>query len=320
MISGLNQEVDILGRVFHFQTELSDQDGLSIRTEVFVGGKVVATRETRLAETSESVDTTTGGEKEAIRARMKEQHNRTLTTFVKRAKRYTARGAEMTPTEETGPPLPPEVRPQGSETAPAPPPSSSPAPSATDTAPIPFIPPSGLTPPSTESRAEAAEALAIRRFFGELQHRIGPLKPLPGDLVERLERAREALAWMTESPVFAQIRVDEQVRGNLVLDQIGEWLADERDTDNAAELWEELNTFVRYLAEVNQRSDLLRFDQQLLLWALDTVQYHGMSTAVLDHLRDLYGRHPKLDQLLEYPDNVKDGTWAAHLRSILTLL
>ena len=42
MIGGFNQQVKILGRIYHIQTELSDA---GIRTEMFLGGKLVATCE-----------------------------------------------------------------------------------------------------------------------------------------------------------------------------------------------------------------------------------------------------------------------------------
>ena len=57
MISGLNQEVSVLGRAFHFQTELTRKGDLFIRTEVFVGGKVVATRENRLDRAGQASST-----------------------------------------------------------------------------------------------------------------------------------------------------------------------------------------------------------------------------------------------------------------------
>ena len=65
MISGLNQEVDVLGRAFHFQTELTRRGDLFIRTEVFVGGKVVATRDRRLDRATQRM-TINAGRRSAV--------------------------------------------------------------------------------------------------------------------------------------------------------------------------------------------------------------------------------------------------------------
>ena len=85
-ISGLNQEVDILGRTFHFQTELSRGSTPVIRTEVFVGGKVVATRENRLDRGRPDER-----DEEALRAAMKAQHQRFIQSTVERVTTYQER-------------------------------------------------------------------------------------------------------------------------------------------------------------------------------------------------------------------------------------
>ena len=234
MISGLNQEVEILGRTFHFQTELSDQDGLSIRTDVFIGGKVVATRESRLTD-----DAAAQIDPGALRARMKEHHNKTLDSFV-------------------------------------------------------------------------------RRFFGRFRQLMGPASALPDDFDDRLVVMSRAFAWMIRSSPFVEIRIDEQMRCHLLKEQIEEWLASERDPRQAAQIWSGIVTFNKYLSEINHRSDLQAYDQQMLIWALDEVQRHGMTGEVLKGLETLYGLDPRLDQSLDHPKDVTRGAWTALLRHVLT--
>ncbi len=103
-------------------------------------------------------------------------------------------------------------------------------------------------------------------------------------------------------------------------EQIEEWLASGRDRWQAAQIWSGIVTFSDYLAEINCRAELVAYDQQILLWCLEEVQGRGMSHDVLKRLKTLYGRHPRLDELLERPDGVSNGAWTAHLRSALTLL
>lgn len=307
MISGLNQELEILGRTFHFQTELSDQDGLSIRTEVFVGGKVVATRESRLDEAA-----MTRGEA-GLRARMKAHHNLTLETFVERARHYQHRD------EAPGPP-PGETE---SGPAPSPRPTLGPLSPADVETPEPPPPPSpersrALEPPSQEVREAAAGGLRVRRFFGRFRQLMGRASGLPSDFGDRLEVMARAFAWMIQSSLFVEIRIDEQMRCHLLKEEIEEWLAGERDARQAAQIWSGIVTFNKYLSEINHRSDLVAYDQQMLIWALDEVQRGGMSPEVFKGLETLYGLDPRLDRLLDQPENVSDRVWTAHLRHVLS--
>lgn len=300
MISGLNQEVELLGRTFHFQTELSDQDGLAIRTAVFVGGKVIATRETRLEEAG-------AGMEESIRAWMKQQHSQTITTFIDRAKRYqlrdqegreeTAGLAEMSAPLDEAPAL---------EPPPAPPPA---APRR-----------QGIAPPTGLVTDEVASAVRVRRLFARFRQAVDPVAGVPDDPAERLAKTARAFAEIIDSPLFSEIRIDEQARCHLLKEQIDEWLDGERDRWQAAQIWSGAVTFSDYLAEINCRAELVAYDQQILVWALEEVQNAGMSHEVLKRLKTLYGRHPMLDRLLDRPDGVAGGVWTAHLRSALTLL
>ncbi len=311
MISGLNQEVDILGKTFHFQTELTGGGMGSARTEVFVGGKIVATRETSLGlEEGESED------EEAIRARMKEVHGKILSGFVDRAKRYQEREQEGS--------LPPVREPSGNvDTAEAVDSQTLAAVRVlvaqkkglynTDSAP----PASPLiTPPSPGA---ASESLRIRHLFGKFRRQIGADPAVDhGRVGDRLDRAAAGFEWMAGSPSFAEIRVDEQVRCNLLKEHVEEWVAGGRRADGAARIWSGILAFVGYLAEINDRSDLVSFDQQLLVWGIDTIQRHGVTAEILERFGDLYGRDPGLDVLLDEPEGVTAAIWTGHLRRVLT--
>lgn len=303
MISGLNQEVQLLGKTFHFQTELSGPAGLSVRTEVFVGGKVIATRSLEL-----EADDAAG--EDSLRSRMKQHHQQTIQTFIQRARRYHLR----VPDTEPGVPPPP----LGFDETLADPLSVSTL-SAKD--------PSGSTErdqscvePPAPAAGEMAHTINVRRFFGRFRQLLGPVTFLPKDLPERLIKAGEAFEWMINSSLFMHIRIDEQARCNLLSDQIREWMAGDRDHMQAAQIWSGVITFSNYLGEVNHRTELISHDQQLLVWALDEVQCRGMSADVLQRLESLYGRHPRLDELLDESEEVTAMAWTAHLRSVLTLL
>ena len=80
MIGGFNQQVEIFGRTYHVQTELSDA---GIRTEVFHGGTLVATREKPL----DSADR----EGSNLLALIQKQHDKILAGVAKRIRQYAER-------------------------------------------------------------------------------------------------------------------------------------------------------------------------------------------------------------------------------------
>ena len=282
MISGLNQEVNFLGKTFHFQTELTRQRGLYIRTEVFVGGKVVATREKRLDRTRlRELDD------EGLRTLMKEQHNQVIERTLERVKTYQER--------KQSPPRPaaglPAFDGQSAE---------------------------NFVPPSEETRAAASSAVRIRRIFGRFRLRLGlGSRVPPAELAARLATAARGFSWIVSSPTFREIRLDEQMRCHLVRDRVSAWLAGERDPEVAKEIWSEIVAFNDYVAAINNRAELIAFDRQLLAWAAFQVQNHGMSAEVLDQLQWLAGRDRELDELLDKPDGVAREAWFAVLCNVL---
>ncbi len=284
MISGLNQEVSVLGRTFHFQTELTRKGDLYIRTEVFVGGKVVATRENRLELAGLG-----RLDEEGLRAVMKEQHGRVIERTLERVKAYQVKKGER----------PRETRP-----------ATLPAFDARHAA--------SFVLPSEETREAASSAVRIRRIFGKLRLRLGLEREVPAaELAGRLETASRGFAWITKSPTFQEIRLDEQLRCNLVSDQVNAWLASDRDPARAAEIWAEIVTFNDYVAAINHRAELIVFDRQLLAWAAYRIQNGGMSADILDQLQWLAGRDPELDQLLDEAGGVSDQIWFTVLCHVL---
>ena len=278
MISGLNQEVDVLGRTFHFQTELTRRGALYIRTEVFVGGKVVATREQELVVARQKLD------EDAIRLRMKEQHNRVINRTLERVQRYQERkqdSAVQAP-EPAKEPLHAAFDPQKAKT---------------------------LVPPSEQLRGEAASAIRIRRIFGKFRLRLDLDTPPHGDLSARLQTAARGFTWIVSSPTFEEIRLDEQMRCHLVRERVDSWLQGDRDEAQAIALWAEIVTFNTYVTEINNRAELLEFDRQLLMWAAYQVQTRGISDDILDHLQWLSGRDLDLDRLIDRPQNISNESW-----------
>ncbi len=285
MISGLNQEVTVLGRTFHFQTELTRKGNLFIRTEIFVGGKIVATRESPLPrEKGERL------EEETVRTAMKEQHCRVIESTRQRVESYQARKQVQVAEESSEP--------------------------KTDT--LDLEQARALGPPAAELRAAVGSAIRIRRLFGKVRLRLGLDSPVSAaELADRLATAARGFAWILGSPTFAEIRVDEQVRCHLVCEQINEWLGSDRESKEAKRLWAEIVAFNDYVTEINNRADLIAFDHQLLMWTAFRIQSQGISDPVLDHLQWLSGRDLEIDRLLDASDEVSSETWFTTLCRVL---
>jgi hypothetical protein len=175
-------------------------------------------------------------------------------------------------------------------------------------------------PPEVPSPT-VADAVKVRKFFAPFRQVVGARSgEPPEDLKKRLARVAQTLTWMIRAELFAEIRIDEQARCHLLKEQIDEWLMGGCDPWRGAQIWSHVATFSDYLAEINLRAELGAHDQQLLIWALAEVQARGMTEAVKARLDALYGRHPRLDRLIDQPGGVTGATWTAHLRSVLTLL
>lgn len=285
-VSGFNQDVEVLGRVFHLQTQVFLQPVPCIRTEVFHGGKLMARREAAIDQAAVGVD------EAELRQMMKAQHLKILESVQARAQRYQQRqqdkqdGAEAVPVAE-----PFDAANHGA---------------------------SGAAALQAADDGEQVEiALSVRRLFERFRLHLGRA---PGGIADRLQVAAKQLEEVLASPVFPQIRVDEQVRFHLLNEQLSDWLTGTGDDAQGRRIWAEIATFNDYLAEVNNRSDLAAFDRDLLRWALRKAEEEGVNPRTLEHLEMLYGRDLELDRLLDQPDGVAQEEWKAHFRRVLTVL
>ncbi len=274
MTSGINQDVEILGKVFHLQTQLSRTAEPCIRTEVFHGGKLVATRDSVLESAELALS-----DRETLQRRLKEHHKRILESIVERARLFRER--------ETGPR---DVRMQ--------------APGATELEEISALEIVDSTPVVVR---KVDIALRVRRILERFRLRIGPLPAVsPSNRDELLARISASFAWILESPDFDEIRVDEQVRFNLLRDQIDDWLGGHRDPKQGDRVFAEVVNFLDYLAGVNNRAELAAFDRDLLRWALRKAEAEGLTPRLREHLEMISGRDPELDRLVEQESITSD--------------
>ncbi len=223
LTDGVSQSLTLFGRNFHVQTEICDG---RLRTEIFLGGRMIATRETQLdsAERQSGVDTQ--------RLRMLEFHQRIVSGVLERASRY-------------------RENQHGSAVVEA----SSTDPARTDSAPGVDHQSSPKTGRGTDESTDLG--LRVRQLINEFRNRVSAAD---GNAEERLAKTSAAFAWVRSSPLFGQIRIDEQLRFHLLQDQIDTWLSNGDDPRRAVELWRDLSNFASYLAGIEQRAEFIGSD------------------------------------------------------------
>ena len=272
MVGGINQNVEMLGKVFHVQTEVSETPPYVIRTVVFVSGKVVASREFQLKNGNPKAKS-----EESIHNLMKMQHEAIIETMVHRAKRYQERMAaeQRLPDLDATVPVPAEA------------------------------------PPVPRAMSdEIGEAIRIRRMFGAFRQNIKNLARFDDQEPRvRLEKAAHLFEAMIESPDFPRIRIDEQVRFNLMKNRIKDWLHIDPDPKRVAIIWGETQKFTAYLTEVNNRSVLIANDRKILAKAARFIGSAGPNEMQLKELNAVFGRDPDLDALLVHPENQPGSRW-----------
>lgn len=262
MTSGINQDVEILGKVFHLQTQLSCASEPCIRTEVFHGGKLVATRDSPIESAELALS-----DQDTLQRRLKEHHKRILESIVERARSFREKESERR-----------DVR----------------APAADDVSTLEIVD----STPVVVRKVDIA--LRVRRILERFRQRIGPLPAVsPSNRDEVLARIAASFAWIIGSEDFDEIRVDEQVRFNLLRDQVEDWLGGSRSPRQGDRVFAEVVNFLDYLAGVNNRAELAAFDRDLLRWALSKARATGMTPRLREHLRMISGRDPELDRLVE---------------------
>jgi hypothetical protein len=269
MVDGINENVEVFGRVFHVQTEVTDGMRPKIRTTVFLDGAVVASREAPV----DRGDTSEGG----IRDRMAFQHALLIANLVKRTAEFEAMAAK---------PFVPEA-PERAARRP-------------ETAPL-----RGVTRPEPDNDPVLLASVDARRLIGPFSLALQPSPYHDDEAVRnRLETAGKMIDEIMAAPGFSDIRLDEQVRFFDLKDRIASWRGTGRDPETGAEILLAAVIFAGHLRRISDRHELAEFDHKLLTWAIWSIGRDGVTDEVLGHLRALYGRDAELDRLLDQPDPV----------------
>ncbi len=285
MITGLNQNIEVLDRQFHVQTEVIEGAETKCRTTVYSGGTIIGNREANLS--SGLVD------EDEIRKLMEEQHTLIIENLICRLEEIAeAEGIEKQPVT---PPKP-----------------------LRDSKPLPkkqALLPSIDDVPGLRSSVRVRELLAGFRNDIELDP-----PATTAELRLRLENALLDSRKILTSPVFSETRLDEQVRFYDLEERISAWLMHEPDHAKGVTIWCEVAVFSSYLGRINNRSELIDYDRKLLLWAFSKIGATGLTKEVLESLQALLGREPRFDRMLNDPDLISKNEWLSMLVELLDSL
>jgi hypothetical protein len=271
MIDGINEKIEVFGRIFQVQTEITDDVRPKIRTRVFLDGAVVAYRESPVDRGDTSED--------GIRDRSAYQHGLIIANLVKRTAEFNA--------------LAPKAARPGSE-------NPERAAARTDAATL-----RDVARPEPDGDPKLLASVEARQLIGPFSLAMQPSPYHDAEAIRsRLERAGGMIDVIMDAPGFSDIRLDEQVRFFDLRDRIEAWRSGGCDFESGAEILLAVVIFAGHLRRISDRQELVEFDHGLLTWAIWVIGRDGASDEVLSHLAAMCGRDAELDRLLDRPESV----------------
>ena len=150
------------------------------------------------------------------------------------------------------------------------------------------------------------DSLATRRVYG--QFRRGVLRHADDDdLGHRLKTAAQRIAILRKLEIYPFLRIDDRVAIKQLSRRIQAWMdAGGSDTEGGARLWQDLVSFARLLAKVNEREELREHDRRQV-HLLKKHLFEGpapvnrLSSTQLEDLARLEGLDDTIDAFLKQP-------------------
>jgi hypothetical protein len=119
--------------------------------------------------------------------------------------------------------------------------------------------------------------------------------------------------------VYPQLRVRDRLQLRDLQRRVLDWLRSDRDATAGRRLWEDLVGFVRMLAQVSRRQELVEHDAKVVHDARErlAVGSHGVvPDDLLAALTSLTGLDDDVDMLLASPEKARAGAWSPHLERL----
>jgi hypothetical protein len=281
-VSGIIEKIALLGREFTIQTEFVAGPEARIRTLAYDGGRLVTVREARVVPDDQAED--------RLRDRVREHHTRITANLYRRvAELQAAKSMVPLPAAREVPPPPPAV---------------------------PAV--KGRPMPTIEAGSRLEQSIATRQAVGPFS--LAFARPAPDGAEECeavLAAAEAAIDTIMKTPIFQQLRLDEQLTFIALRGQLATWRLSDQNPAVAADVWSNIEPFAYHMQRINDRAELVAFDHELLTWAMTELGRGLVSDRLIRGLHALAGRDADLDRLLAVPEETSPQALLEALMSLL---
>jgi hypothetical protein len=177
----------------------------------------------------------------------------------------------------------------------------------------------GLVEPSLDFASELEVSLRVRRACAKLRRRVvsGP-DPSPETLHARLRSAGTAFAMLVGWEVYPSLRVRDRLQLRDLQRRILDWLRRDQGAVEGFQLWQDLVGFVRMLAQVNRRQELVDHDMRVVRGVREHLRERrepAIDDASLARLATLEGLDDEVDALLSTGERL-DSSWSSVLARV----
>jgi hypothetical protein len=177
------------------------------------------------------------------------------------------------------------------------------------------------TPPPPVDLDGARQLRAVYAKVRREVHRWG--EPASAEVRIRLPKVSAPLEAFIHSPLFQEARPSDRLTLTQLQARIHRWLGGEggQQPTEGVRLWQDLNASVSLLSQINQRSELLEHDRDLVKELAPRIARVTMvPPEALSRLEQLYGRDDQVDGLIDSGAGMLAVEWHEPMERLSALL
>jgi hypothetical protein len=178
----------------------------------------------------------------------------------------------------------------------------------------------GLVEPTLDFASELDESLRVRRACAKLRARVlAGGAPTEATLYVRLRGAGTAIAMLVGWEVYPSLRVRDRLALRDLQRRILDWLRQDKEPTAGMRLWQDLVGFIRMLAQVNRRQELVDHDTRVVMemrLRVRALEGAAVPAAMLAELVALEGLDDEADALLASTDRDGVAAWRETLERL----
>lgn len=157
-----------------------------------------------------------------------------------------------------------------------------------------------LLPPFTDRATNLAASLRVRRRYATLRREVARVAAEQLDIRSRLDAVRKSISALLACDEYRSMRLGDRRELRMLQFRIQSWLSSEiTSTIDGERTWEEVNAVVSLLVGVNQRSELVLHDAEMLAALATTAAKTTDVRTLRESAAPLFGFDAELDALLE---------------------